>query len=317
MKLAFVFPGQGSQKVGMLAGMAGNAAAEDVMRRADAALGQDLTGLIANGPEADLNLTVNTQPAMLASSYAMYAAWLAEGGMKPVVMAGHSLGEYTALTAAGVFSLEEAVGLVRFRAQAMQSAVPVGVGAMAAVLGLADEAVASICEEACESGKYVVEPVNFNCPGLVVCAGHQRGLESVRALAQEKGARRALILPVSAPFHSSLLVGAARELARKLASVEVNAPAIDVIANVDVVCHKTPESIREILALQAARPVQWVRTIQKMRDDGVTHIVECGPGKVLSGMIRRIAPEVKALNIFDAASLVAVKSEIDSAAGAA
>ncbi len=315
MKLAFVFPGQGSQKVGMLAGMAGNAAAEDVMRRADAALGQDLTGLIANGPEADLNLTVNTQPAMLASSYAMYAAWLAEGGMKPAVMAGHSLGEYTALTAAGVFSLEEAVGLVRFRAQAMQSAVPVGVGAMAAVLGLSDEVVASVCDEAGEGGKYVVEPVNFNCPGQVVIAGHKEGIERACAIAQQKGARRALMLPVSAPFHSSLLVGAAQELARELARVEVNAPAIEVIANVDVACHKTPEGIREILALQAARPVQWVKTIEKMRDEGVTHIVECGPGKVLSGMIRRIAPEVKTLNIFDVASLAAVKSELDAASG--
>lgn len=315
MKLAFVFPGQGSQKVGMLAGMAGNAAAEDVMRRADAALGQDLTGLIANGPEADLNLTVNTQPAMLASSYAMYAAWLAEGGMKPAVMAGHSLGEYTALTAAGVFSLEEAVGLVRFRAQAMQSAVPVGVGAMAAVLGLSDEVVASVCDEAGEGGKYVVEPVNFNCPGQVVIAGHKEGIERACAIAQQKGARRALMLPVSAPFHSSLLVGAAQELARELARVEVNAPAIEVIANVDVACHKTPEGIREILALQAARPVQWVKTIEKMRDEGVTHIVECGPGKVLSGMIRRIAPEVKTLNIFDVVSLAAVKSELDAASG--
>lgn len=316
MKLAFVFPGQGSQKVGMLEGMAGNAAAEDIMRRADAALGQDLTGLIANGPEADLNLTVNTQPAMLASSYAMYAAWLAEGGMKPVVMAGHSLGEYTALTAAGVFSLEEAVRLVRFRAQVMQSAVPVGVGAMAAVLGLTDEVVAAVCEEASEGGKYVVEPVNFNCPGQVVIAGHKEGIEKACAAAQQKGARRALILPVSAPFHSSLLAGAAKELSLELARVEVHAPAIEVIANVDVAYHKTPDGIREILALQAARPVQWVKTIEKMRDEGVTHIVECGPGKVLTGMIRRIAPDIKTLNIFDADSLAAVKSEIEAAAGA-
>ena len=316
MKLAFVFPGQGSQKVGMLAGMAANAAAEDVMRRADAALGQDLTGLIANGPEADLNLTVNTQPAMLASSYAMYAAWLAQGGMKPVVMAGHSLGEYTALTAAGVFSLEEAVRLVRFRAQAMQSAVPVGVGAMAAVLGLTDEVVAAVCEEASEGGKYVVEPVNFNCPGQVVIAGHKEGIEKACAAAQQRGARRALILPVSAPFHSSLLAGAAKELSLELARVEVHSPAIEVIANVDVACHKTPDGIREILALQAARPVQWVKTIEKMRDEGVTHIVECGPGKVLTGMIRRIAPDIKTLNIFDADSLAAVKSEIEAAAGA-
>lgn len=310
MKLAFVFPGQGSQKVGMLAGFEGNDVVADVMRRAGAALGQDLTGLIANGPEADLNLTVNTQPAMLASSYAMYAAWLALGGMKPVVMAGHSLGEYTALTAAGVFTLEQAVGLVRFRAQAMQSAVPVGVGAMAAILGLTDEVVADVCREASEDGKYVVEPVNFNCPGQVVIAGHREGIEKACEIAQEKGARRALKLAVSAPFHSSLLVGAAKQLAERLAQIDVMAPAIDVIANVDVAVHHEPQDIRDILSRQAASPVQWVKTIQKMAADGVTHIVECGPGKVLTGMIRRIAPEIKIYNIYDAQTLASVKDAL-------
>lgn len=310
MKLAFVFPGQGSQKVGMLAGFEGNDVVADVMRRADAALGQDLTGLIANGPEADLNLTVNTQPAMLASSYAMYAAWLAVGGMKPVVMAGHSLGEYTALTAAGVFTLEQAVGLVRFRAQAMQSAVPVGVGAMAAILGLTDEVVADVCREASDDGKYVVEPVNFNCPGQVVIAGHREGIEKACEIAQEKGARRALKLAVSAPFHSSLLVGAAKQLAERLAQIDVMAPAIDVIANVDVAVHHEPQDIRDILSRQAASPVQWVKTIQKMAADGVTHIVECGPGKVLTGMIRRIAPEIKIYNIYDAQTLASVKDAL-------
>lgn len=310
MKLAFVFPGQGSQKVGMLAGFEGNDVVADVMRRADDALGQDLTGLIANGPEADLNLTVNTQPAMLASSYAMYAAWLAVGGMKPVVMAGHSLGEYTALTAAGVFTLEQAVGLVRFRAQAMQSAVPVGVGAMAAILGLTDEVVADVCRAASEDGKYVVEPVNFNCPGQVVIAGHREGIEKACEIAQEKGARRALKLAVSAPFHSSLLVGAAKQLAERLAQIDVMAPAIDVIANVDVAVHHEPQAIRDILSRQAASPVQWVKTIQKMAADGVTHIVECGPGKVLTGMIRRIAPEIKIYNIYDAQTLASVKDAL-------
>lgn len=310
MKLAFVFPGQGSQKVGMLAGFEGNDVVADVMRRADAALGQDLTGLISNGPEADLNLTVNTQPAMLASSYAMYAAWLAVGGMKPVVMAGHSLGEYTALTAAGVFTLEQAVGLVRFRAQAMQSAVPVGVGAMAAILGLTDEVVADVCREASDDGKYVVEPVNFNCPGQVVIAGHREGIEKACEIAQEKGARRALKLAVSAPFHSSLLVGAAKQLAERLAQIDVMAPAIDVIANVDVAVHHEPQDIRDILSRQAASPVQWVKTIQKMAADGVTHIVECGPGKVLTGMIRRIAPEIKIYNIYDAQTLASVKDAL-------
>ncbi len=313
MKLAFVFPGQGSQKVGMLAGFDGNDVAADVMRRADAALGQDLTGLIANGPEADLNLTVNTQPAMLASSYAMYEAWLAAGGMRPAVMAGHSLGEYTALTAAGVFTLEEAVGLVRFRAQAMQSAVPVGVGAMAAILGLSDEAVSEVCAAAADNGRLVVEPVNFNCPGQVVIAGHREGVEKACAIAQEKGARRALVLPVSAPFHSSLLAGAARELAARLAEVPVNEPQIDVIANVDVAVHKTPESIREILARQAASPVQWVRTIEAMAAGGVTHVVECGPGRVLTGMIRRIAPTLQTFNIYDAKTLADVREALAQA----
>ena len=314
MKLAFVFPGQGSQKVGMLAGFDGNDVAADVMRRADAALGQDLTGLIANGPEANLNLTVNTQPAMLASSYAMYEAWLAAGGMRPAVMAGHSLGEYTALTAAGVFTLEEAVGLVRFRAQAMQSAVPVGVGAMAAILGLSDEAVSEVCAAAADNGRLVVEPVNFNCPGQVVIAGHREGVEKACAIAQEKGARRALVLPVSAPFHSSLLAGAARELAARLAEVPVNEPQIDVIANVDVAVHKTPESIREILARQAASPVQGVRTIEAMAAGGVTHVVECGPGRVLTGMIRRIAPTLQTFNIYDAKTLADVREALAQAA---
>ena len=247
---------------------------------------------------------------MLASSYAMYAAWLAVGGMKPVVMAGHSLGEYTALTAAGVFTLEQAVGLVRFLAQAMQSAVPVGVGAMAAILGLTDEVVADVCREASEDGKYVVEPVNFNCPGQVVIAGHREGIEEACEIAQKKGARRALKLAVSAPFHSSLLVGAAKQLAERLAQIDVMAPAIDVIANVDVAVHHEPQDLRDILSRQAASPVQWVKTIQKMAADGVTHIVECGPGKVLTGMIRRIAPEIKIYNIYDAQTLASVKDAL-------
>lgn len=305
MKLAFVFPGQGSQKVGMLAGFAGNEAVERVMREADEALGQSISTLVAEGPESDLNLTVNTQPALLATSYAMYSAWREAGGQAPEIMAGHSLGEYTALTVAQSLTLADAVRLVRFRAQAMQSAVPVGVGAMAAVLGLSDEAVGELCREAVLEGE-VLEPVNYNCPGQVVIAGHKASIEKACELASEKGARRALVLPVSAPFHSSLLEGASRELAAELARTDIHAPLIDVIANVDVACHSTPEALREILALQAARPVQWVRTIEAMREAGVTHIVECGPGKVLTGMIRRIAPEIATYNITDEESLRAV-----------
>lgn len=314
MKLAFVFPGQGSQKVGMLAGFAGNQTVEDVMRQADAALNRPLTELIAQGPESDLNLTVNTQPAMLASSYAMYSAWIAAGGQQPEVLAGHSLGEYTALTAAKSLKLADAVRLVRFRAQAMQSAVPVGVGGMAAVLGLSDEAVQELCQVASavmENG--VLEPVNFNCPGQVVIAGHKQCIEKACELAGEMGARRALVLPVSAPFHSSLLIGASHELAKELARTDIAVPQIDVIANVDVSIHKTPESLRDILARQAASPVQWVKTVQKMHEMGVSHIVECGPGKVLTGMIRRIAPEIATFNIYDQASLQATLQAIAAA----
>ena len=314
MKLAFVFPGQGSQKVGMMAGFAGNAAVEAVMHEADSALNQPLTQLIAEGPDTDLNLTVNTQPAMLAASFAMYSAWGAAGGQEPEVLAGHSLGEYTALTAAKSLKLADAVRLVRFRAEAMQSAVPVGVGGMAAVLGLSDDAVAELCQKAAqvkENG--VLEPVNFNCPGQVVIAGHKECIEKACVLAPEMGARRALALPVSAPFHSSLLIGASHELAKELARTDIQTPAIDVIANVDVECHKTPESLRDILARQAASPVQWVKTVQKMQEMGVTHIVECGPGKVLTGMIRRIAPEIATFNIYDEASLKATLEALAAA----
>lgn len=309
MKLAFVFPGQGSQKVGMLDGFAGNSVVEEVLGQADAALQEDLSGLIAQGPEASLNLTVNTQPALLAASYAMYCAWRAAGGQAPEVMAGHSLGEYTAHTVAQTFALADAVRLVRFRAQAMQSAVPVGVGGMAAVLGLSDEAVRALCHEAQLPGE-VLEPVNYNCPGQVVIAGHKASVEKACELAPAKGARRALVLPVSAPFHSSLLQGAATELSQELGRVDVHAPLIDVIANVDVVVHHTPEAVRTSLAQQAASPVQWVRTIEAMHAMGVTHIVECGPGKVLTGMIRRIAPDVATYNIYDEASMKSVLTQL-------
>lgn len=298
----------------MLEGFAGNETVAKVMKEADDALGSPLTELIAKGPDTDLNLTVNTQPAMLASSFAMYSAWLAVGGQKPEVLAGHSLGEYTALTAAGSLKLADAVRLVRFRAQAMQSAVPVGVGGMAAVLGLSDEAVEELCQKAKtvkENG--VLEPVNFNCPGQVVIAGHKECIAKACELAPEMGARRALALPVSAPFHSSLLIGASHELAKELARTDIQTPAIDVIANVDVEIHKTPDALRDILARQAASPVQWVKTIQKMHAMGVTHIVECGPGKVLTGMIRRIAPEIATFNIYDEVSLKATLEALQAA----
>ena len=289
MRIAFVFPGQGSQSVGMLSGFAGNETVAGVMARADEALGFSLTGLIAESPAETLSLTVNTQPAMLASSVAFYEAWLAAGGRTPEMMAGHSLGEYSALCAAGAMSLETAVRLVRFRAAAMQSAVPVA--------------------EARETGR--VEAVNFNAPGQVVIAGEKAAVARAIECAKARGCRRAIELPVSAPFHSSLMQPAADKLAARLAETEIQVPAIPVIANIDVEVYETPDAIREALARQAAGAVQWVRTIERMKAAGITDIVECGPGKVLTGLLRRTAPEINGHNIFDAASLAAVLEKLN------
>ncbi|MFZ5538783.1 MAG: ACP S-malonyltransferase [Pseudomonadota bacterium] len=301
MKVAFVFPGQGSQSVGMLAPFAGNAAVEDVVRRASDALGQDLGRLMAEGPAEDLNLTVNTQPCMLTAAYAVFAAWRAAGGRMPDLMAGHSLGEYTALTAAEALRLEDAVALVRFRAQAMQDAVPLGTGAMAAILGLADEQVKQACAEA--AGSEVVEAVNFNAPAQVVIAGHRSAVERACEAAKRLGAKRALPLPVSAPFHSSLLKPASERLRVRLAGVALAVPKVPVINNVDVAIETDPARIRDALARQAAGPVRWVETIAKMAADGVTHVVEIGPGRVLAGLTKRIAPDVESLAIGDPAAL--------------
>ena len=267
MRLAFVFPGQGSQSVGMLNGFSGNEVVEDYVRRADAALGFPISKLIAEGPAEELGLTVNTQPALLTASVAFYEAWLAAGGMKPEVMAGHSLGEYSALTASGVFGFEEAVKLVRFRAEAMQSAVPVGVGGMCAVIGLSDADVLECCAEASKTGP--VEAVNFNSPGQVVIAGEKKALAKAIELVKAKGCRRAIELAVSGPFHSSMLKPAGEKLAARLAEVELSVPEIPVIANVDVKTHADPAEIRTVLAEQVSSPVQWVKTIQKMAADGV------------------------------------------------
>ena len=311
MKLAFVFPGQGSQTVGMLAAFEGNAAVADTMKRADAALGESLTGLIAAGPAEELNLTVNTQPAMLASSVAFYNAWIAAGGMVPDVMAGHSLGEYSALTAAGVFELEDAVRLVRFRAQCMQEAVPVGVGGMAAIIGLTDELVAEVCKEAACCG--IVEAVNFNSPGQVVIAGEKAAVEKACTIAKDKGAKRALMLAVSAPFHSSMMKPASVALKAKLQETPMKAPEVDVIANVDVTVHHQPEDIIDALAAQAAGAVQWVKTIEAMKAMGVTHIVECGPGRVLAGLVKRIDSSIVVKNINSQETLESVLEELKAA----
>lgn len=311
MKLAFVFPGQGSQTVGMLDSFTENEVVQKALKTANEALGEDLAQMIHTGPAESLNMTVNTQPAMLTASVALYQAWLALGGKKPEVMAGHSLGEYSALTAAGVFDLADAVKLVRFRAKVMQEAVPVGQGGMAAIIGLSDEAVAKVCSDAAAQG--VVEPVNFNSPGQVVIAGEKAAVEKACELAKAEGAKRALVLPVSAPFHSSLMKPASVALQAKLNETAMNVPQIDVVANVDVKVHKDKEAIVDALAAQAAGAVQWVKTIQAFKEMGVTHIVECGPGRVLAGLIKRIDTSIVVKNINSQDSLVAVLEEINQA----
>lgn len=311
MKLAFVFPGQGSQTVGMLDSFSENEVVQKALKTANEALGEDLAQMIHTGPAESLNMTVNTQPAMLTASVALYQAWLALGGKKPEVMAGHSLGEYSALTAAGVFELADAVKLVRFRAKVMQEAVPVGKGGMAAIIGLSDEAVAKVCGNAAAEG--VVEPVNFNSPGQVVIAGEKAAVEKACELAKAEGAKRALVLPVSAPFHSSLMKPASVALETKLNEISMKTPQIDVIANVDVKVHHDKDKIVAALAAQAAGAVQWVKTIQAFKEMGVTHIVECGPGRVLAGLIKRIDSSIVVKNINSQDSLVAVLEEINQA----
>ncbi len=303
-QLAFVFPGQGSQAIGMLNGFAGNPVVADTIAEASAALGLDLGKLIAEGPKEDLDLTTNTQPVMLASAVAFYRAWLAAGGKLPSLVAGHSLGEYSALVAAGVIDFKDAVPLVRFRAQAMQEAVPVGQGGMAAILGLSDDDVRAACAEAAQGD--VVEPVNFNAPAQVVIAGHKAAIERACEAAKAKGAKRALPLPVSAPFHSSLLKPASDRLREHLANLSFSQPAIPVINNVDVAVVSDAAAIKDALVRQAASPVRWVETVQKMAASGVTRVIECGPGKVLTGLVKRIDGNLAADAIFDQASLDAM-----------
>jgi len=303
MKVAFVFPGQGSQSAGMLDSFAGNVAVEAVLDQASEALDQDLRTLIAKDGEV-LNLTVNTQPAMLVAGIAVYAAWRAAGGAMPAVVAGHSLGEYTALTAAAALKLEDAVRLVRFRATAMQEAVPVGTGAMAAILGLSDDDVRKACAQAREEQPgEVVEAVNFNAPAQVVIAGHKAAVERACTAAKALGAKRALLLPVSAPFHSSLMQPAAARLREYLASVEIAEPMIPVVNNVDVAAETQSARIVDALARQAAGPVRWVEIVQSLAAQDVTHVVECGPGKVLAGLTRRIAPGLESIALNDAAAI--------------
>jgi len=301
MKLALVFPGQGSQAVGMMQGFADSKVVRDTFAEASQVLGQDLWQLAAEGPADQLNATVNTQPLMLTAAYAMYRAWQEAGGPAPAVVAGHSLGEYTALVAAGALKFSDALPLVRFRAQAMQEAVPVGTGAMAAILGLDDDAVRAACAEAAQGE--VVEAVNFNAPSQVVIAGHKAAVERAAAAAKASGAKRAVMLPVSAPFHSSLLKPAAERLMERMQGVVFNAPQIAVVNNVNVAVVSDPAQIRDALARQACNPVRWVEIVQAFAGMGVSHVIECGPGKVLSGLTKRIADGLQGGAVTDAASL--------------
>ncbi len=310
MTIACVFPGQGSQKVGMLDAFAAQPEVAGLLAAADAALGEPLSALIANGPAEDLALTVNTQPAMLLAGYACYLAWRAAGGPAADLVAGHSLGEYTALVAAGAIEPADAVPLVRLRAAAMQEAVPVGTGAMAAVLGLEDEAVAQACARAAEAvpGE-VVEPVNFNAPLQVVIAGHKAAVERACQAAKELGAKRAMPLPVSAPFHSSLLRPAGERLAQALAQIPIRPPAVALVNNVDVAVESDPDRIRDALVRQAYSPVRWVEVVRKLRSMGATRIIEFGPGKVLAGLIGRIDKSIPVSAVYDQASLEAALAE--------
>jgi [acyl-carrier-protein] S-malonyltransferase len=301
MKLAFVFPGQGSQAVGMMDGFSAHPAVRATFDEASAALGEDLWKLVAEGPDTELNRTVNTQPVMLTAGVAAWRAWQAAGGPLPSVVAGHSLGEYTALVAAGALAFGDAVPLVRFRAQAMQDAVPAGQGAMAAVIGADDDAVAAACAEAAQG--QVVEPVNFNAPGQLVIAGHKEAVERAIVAAKARGAKRAMLLPVSAPFHSSLLKPAAERLAARLSGVAFEAPTMPVLHNVDVLPRASAEGIRAALAQQAASAVRWTDTIKAFAAQGVTHVVECGPGRVLTGLVRRIDADLQALAVNDGETL--------------
>ena len=304
---AFVFPGQGSQSVGMLDGWGDHPVVAQTLQEASEALGEDIGALIKAGPKETLALTTNTQPVMLVAGVAAWRVWCAEGGAAPAAVAGHSLGEYSALVAAGVLTLAQAAPLVRLRAAAMQEAVPVGAGAMAAILGMEASKVIAGCAEAVASlgagSAEVVEAVNFNDPIQTVIAGTKAGVEKACELLKAAGAKRALPLPVSAPFHSSLMKPAAEKLRAALADVALEAPRIPVINNVDVAVRDSADAIRDALYRQAFGPVRWVECVQAMKARGITHIVECGPGKVLTGLTKRIDPELVGAALFDPATL--------------
>ncbi len=304
---AFVFPGQGSQAVGMLDAWGDHPAVRATLDEAAQALDQDIAGLIRQGPKDLLDLTTNTQPVMLTAAIACYRAWRAEGGAEPAALAGHSLGEYSALVAAGALSLGEALPLVRFRAQAMQAAVPVGVGAMAAILGLEPALVEQGCAQAAQASGEVVSAANFNDPRQTVIAGSKAGVDKACELLKAMGAKRTLPLAVSAPFHCALMQPAAEQLRERLASVAWQVPRLPVVNNIDAQVVSDPAAIRDALYRQASGPVRWVEVVQALKARGLRHVVECGPGKVLAGMVKRIDAELTGAALFDPASLVEVR----------
>ena len=311
---AFVFPGQGSQSVGMLDAWGDHPVVKQTLQEASDALGENIGQLIHEGPKEALGLTTNTQPVMLVSAISAYRVWLSEGGAQPSVVAGHSLGEYSALVAAGALTLAQAVPLVRFRAQAMQDAVPVGTGAMAAILGMDAQQVITGCAQAqatfaAGSGE-VVEAVNFNDPAQTVIAGSKAAVEKACEMLKAAGAKRALPLPVSAPFHSSLMLPAAQRLKEKLAATPIATPTIAVVNNIDVALQTDPDAIREALFRQAFGPVRWVECVAAIKARGVHTLIECGPGKVLAGLTKRIDAELTGLPLFDPASLAEVKTAL-------
>ena len=304
---AFVFPGQGAQSVGMLDAWGHHPAVRNTLDEASAALGEDIAGLIASGPKEQLDLTTHTQPVMLTAAIACWRAWRAEGGALPAAVAGHSLGEYSALVAAGVLSLADALPLVRLRAQAMQQAVPVGAGAMAAILGLDAAQVVDGCTQAAAATGQVVSAANFNDPKQTVISGSKAGVDEACLLLKAMGAKRTLLLAVSAPFHCALMQPAAEALRERLASTALALPQIPVINNIDVASPSDAPTIRDALYRQAFGPVRWVEVVQALRARGVSHIIECGPGKVLAGMVKRIDAQALSGAIFDPASLQEVK----------
>ena len=311
MTFAFVFPGQGSQSVGMMAAYGDSAVVRQTFDEASATLDQDIWKLVAEGPAELLAQTVNTQPLMLTAAIAAYRLWLEKGGKVPSVVAGHSLGEYSALVAAGVIDFKDAVPLVRLRASAMQEAVPVGTGAMAAILNLDDAKIREACAEAiAELGiDQVVEPVNFNGPGQTVIAGSKAAVERACEGCKSRGAKRAVILPVSAPFHSSLIRPAADKLAARLAELSFSAPRIPVINNVDVAIESDPQKIKDALIRQAYSPVRWVETMHKIAAMEVSAVAECGPGKVLAGLVKRCVDSLNGIALCDLATIeVSIKA---------